>query len=73
MYNRLLNYIKPNTIIVDNQFELCQEHYMNMALIKMVDDITEEMDNCNFSLSIFMELAEAFDMVDHTVWLKKNK
>ena len=37
----------------------------------MVNDITNEMDNKNFAMGIFIDLSKAFDTVDHSLLIKK--
>lgn len=69
MYNRLSNYLTVNKILVDNQFGFREEHSTYMALLRMLNDITEELDSGNYSLGIFIDLSKAFDTVDHKLLL----
>ena len=71
MYNRLLNYFTFNNILVENQFGFRQGHSTYMALLKLVNDITEELDKDNWSIGIFIDLSKAFDTVDHKLLLRK--
>ena len=41
-----------------------------MALMKMTDDISNEIDNKIFSIGIFIDLSKAFDTIDHKLWIK---
>ena len=50
MYNRLLNYLTLNKILIETQFGFQQGHSTCMALLKLVNDITEELDKGNCSL-----------------------
>ena len=36
-----------------------------MALLRMIDDITEGLNNTLFCIGIFIDLAKAFDTIDH--------
>ena len=47
------------------------EHSRYMALLRMVNDITREMDNKHFTVGIFIDLPKVFDTVDHSLLLKK--
>ena len=67
MYNRLINYLDANNIIVDNQYGFRKEHSTYMALLKMINDITNELENKNYSLGVFIDLSKAFD---HTILIK---
>ena len=71
MYNRLLNYLTLNKILVENQFDFQQGHSTYMVLLKLVNDITEELDKGNFSIGLFIDLSKAFDTVDHKLLLRK--
>ena len=59
MYNRLLNYLTLNKILVENQFGSRQGHSTYMALLKLVNDITEELDKGNCSIGIFIDLVKS--------------
>ena len=72
MYNRLLNYLTLNKILVENQSGFLQGHSTYMALLKLVNDITEELDKGSCSIGIFTDLLTAFDTVDHKLLLRKK-
>ena len=42
MYNRLLHYLEINKIITDNQFGFRKAHSTYMALLKLLDEISNE-------------------------------
>ena len=42
-----------------------------MALLKLVNDITEELDKGTCSIEIFIDLSKAYDTVDHQLSLTK--
>ena len=42
-----------------------------MSLLDIQDKITQAMDNNEFSIGIFLDLAKAFDTVDHKILLSK--
>ena len=59
MYNRLINYLDAIKILVDNQYDFRKEHSTYMALLKMINDITNELENKNYSLGVFVDLSKA--------------
>ena len=71
MYNRLNNYLDANKIIVDNQYGFRKEHSTYMDLLKMINDITNEQENKNYSQGVFIDLSKAFNTVDHNILIKK--
>ena len=69
MYNCLLDSLTINKILVQNQFGFRQEHSTYMALLKLVNDIIEELDKGACSMEIFTDLSKTFDTVDHKLLL----
>ena len=63
MYNRVLNYINDNKILVDNQYGFRAGHSTYMALLRMVNNISEGLDDKKYSLGLFIDLSKAFDTV----------
>ena len=64
-------YLTLNKILVENQFGFRQGHFTCMALLKLVNDIIEELDKGNCSIGIFIDLSKAFNTVDHKLLLRK--
>ena len=72
MYNRLLNYLNNNNILTDKQYGFRERHNTSMALLRMINDITQELDSNNFCIGLFLDLSKAFDTVNHLLLLKKS-
>ena len=71
MYNRLLNYINSNNILTHNQYGFREKHATYMALLNLVDDISNEINNKSYSIGVFIDLSKAFDTLDHKLLLTK--
>ena len=71
MYSRLLNYLTVNKLLSDKQYGFCEGHSTYMALLHMIYDITEGLDNKLFCIGIFINLSNAFDTVDHKLLIRK--
>ena len=42
-----------------------------MALLKLMDEISNELDKKNHSIGIFIDLSKAFDTIDHALLCQK--
>ena len=71
VYDRLSNYINSFNLIHQTQHGFQQGHSTYMALLDMEDRITKAIDANEYSVGIFIDLAKAFDTVDHVILLKK--
>ena len=71
MYKRLNNFLLINNCIYDVQFGFRKQHSTNHALIHVIEDIRNAMDNNSFAVGVFIDLQKAFDTVDHTILLSK--
>jgi len=71
MYNRLLLYLNQHQILTDKQYGFREKNSTSLALINLIDKLSEEIDNKKFSVGIFIDLSKAFDTVDHTIMLSK--
>ena len=43
----------------------------HMALLAMLDQISQEIDNKKYSNGLFLDLSKAFDTIDHHILLQK--
>ena len=71
MYKRLITYLENNNILSDKQYGFRERHSTYMALVELVDKVTEELDNKKFSVGIFVDLSKAFDTINHNILLDK--
>jgi len=71
MYTRLINYLNVNNILYDYQFGFRRYHSTTLALIDVVDEIYQHLDNRDMVLGIYLDLQKAVDTVDHNILLAK--
>ena len=71
MYNRLIKFLTKFKILNKNQFGFRKSHSTTLALIEVIDEIYENLDNNNHVMGIFLDLQKAFDSVSHSILLDK--
>ena len=73
MYNRLFNYINANKLLYKYQFGFQKGRSTAMALILLVDKISEAIEKGEVVLGVFLDFSKAFDTVDHKILMEKLK
>ena len=71
MHTRLYNFIEKQNIFYDLQFGFRKNNSTNHALIDIVENIREKLDNKTFSCGVFIDLEKAFDTVNHEILIQK--
>ena len=71
MYDRLISYMLKHNILFEYQFGFQKGKSTHMALITLVDRITEALDNGDYVVGVFLDFSKAFDTVDHAILLDK--
>jgi hypothetical protein len=71
MYSRLEIFINKHNILCNNQFGFRENHSTYMALLDIIDTITQQLDNKSYALGVFIDLSKAFDTIDHSILLHK--
>ena len=71
MYNRLLLFINEHDILYRYQFGFRADHSPNLALLLMVDKISDALENGDYVLGLFLDFSKAFDTVNHDILFLK--
>ena len=71
MYNRLLSFLNKCKIINKNQFGFRNNHSTYMALLIMLENVRNSLDNGECAIGVFLDFQKAFDTVDHDISLNK--
>ena len=67
VYNRLIAYITNNKLLYEYQFGFQKGKSTHLALISLVDKITESLDRSECVIGIVLDFSKAFDTVDHNI------
>ena len=71
VHNALYRFLSENDLIYTRQSGFRPRHSTETALIKVIDDLLLNLDNDCVSGMVLIDYRKAFDMIDHTLLLKK--
>ena len=71
MYNRLLGFINKHKILYMYQFGFRADHSPNLALLLLVDKLSNALEKGEYVLGLFLDFSKAFDTVNHTILFTK--
>ena len=65
--NRMTNYLEDFDILSKTQFGFRKNMGTETALLNYIDNIQNQLNNYNYTISIFMDLSKAFDVISHGI------
>ena len=71
MFNRLYLFLELHNCIYDLQFGFREKHSTSHALMSMIQQIRDTMDDGNIAVGVFVDFQKAFDTVNHEILLRK--
>lgn len=71
IHTHLLKYLDRNNLLTSNQSGFRPGHSCQSALTQIIDNWLLAMNNEQLSGAIYLDLKKAFDLVNHTILLKK--
>ena len=71
VFEQLLLYMEDNGLFYNDQFGFRPGHSTDLASVRFVDTLVQQMDNFNIPISILIDLSKAFDTLDHNIMLSK--
>ena len=67
MYNRLIHYLNENRLLYKLQFGFQKGKSTEMALIVLMDHLSEALDKGVYVIGVFLDFSKALDTVDHSI------
>ena len=69
--NRLMNFVHKHKLLQDGQYGFRCNHSTELAVLEMIEKISDSIDKKLFSVGIFVDLKKAFDTINHNILIKK--
>ena len=71
MHTRIYDFLEISNVFYKFQFGFRKKYSTNHALLSIVEEIRETLDDKTFACGVFIDLEKAFDTVNHTILLGK--
>ena len=71
IHNNLIQFFNKHDVIYKNQFGFRDNSSTDLAVINTINDIISSVENKSINCSIFLDLAKAFNTVNHDILLRK--
>ena len=71
MHSRLVSYIRKHKILNNAQYGFQKHKSTSLAILDLLNKISQSLKEKNFSCCVFLDLAKAFDTVSHEILLQK--
>ena len=71
MYNRLLTFLKKHRILTEIQHGFIENKSTETASQSFIESVHEALDNQRKAIGIFLDLAKAYDVINHKTLLDK--
>ena len=73
MFDQLLHYFTENNLLSMEQFGFRPGHSTELAAVRLVDQLTSQMDNNFIPININIDLSKAFETLNNSILLSKLK
>ena len=73
MFNQIHNHFSMHNLFYSGQYGFRANHSMQFAALELIDRITQDLDQGNMLITIFMDLSKAFDTLNHDILIYKLK
>ena len=69
--HRLEDFTEKQHLLSDRQYGFRSNRSTTMAVMELIDNISTNTENKEYTVGLFIDLKKAFDTIDHTLLLKK--
>ena len=72
LFNRRLEkFLDKNKILSNTQYGFRENMSTSLALMELIEDVTQSLDAHKHTIGVFIDLKKAFDTIDHRILLNK--
>lgn len=71
MYTRLLDFFNKHNVLYKYQFGFRKGHSTDMALVTLIEKVSNALEKGEYVLGLFLDFSKAFDTVDHAILIDK--
>ena len=71
LYNQLYDYFNSNNLLAEEQYGFRTNHSTEYAAVKLVDNVSKEMELGNTPTELYIDLSKAFDTLSFDILLYK--
>ena len=71
MYNRVIAFINKHKLLYAFQFGFREGYSTDLAMLYLVDKISDAIESGDYVLGLFLDFTKAFDTVNHKILLQK--
>ena len=71
IYQQLMKYLLENKLLLSQQYGFRANHSTELAALNLIDRLTYDLDNGKIPVNIYIDLAKAFDTLQHETLLNK--
>ena len=71
-HKRLMSFLDKKNILYKSQYGFRKNMSTSLAILELVEEITNAIDDCKSTVGVFIDLKKAFDTVDNNILIKKT-
>ena len=69
MYKRLIKFSLKFSVLYEYQFGFRRKRSTHLALIALIVQLKQEIENGEYVIGVFIDFSKAFDAIDHKILL----